>query len=80
MVLISTYWNVNSFEYQPVTQPTSVLISTYWNVNKKTASYEEKVKSVLISTYWNVNALNIPWAELNESRFNLNLLECKYFN
>ena len=55
IVLISTYWNVNSFPSNCRETRRSVLISTYWNVNADNEIEVEENMIVLISTYWNVN-------------------------
>ena len=55
-----------------------VLISTYWNVNEgEFINYWYKF-DVLISTYWNVNLTELL-ISTQTLRFNLNLLECKFF-
>ena len=55
-----------------------VLISTYWNVNVKIGDIGTTADAVLISTYWNVNVRNKNEQSHFDTRFNLNLLECKY--
>ena len=55
IVLISTYWNVNSFIIFRSKQSHLVLISTYWNVNSTEPTSSSSGDNVLISTYWNVN-------------------------
>ena len=40
LVLIETYWNVNSLVVFLCPFSTCVLIETYWNVNKNSESYQ----------------------------------------
>ena len=56
LVLISTYWNVNTKVHELFVKLILVLISTYWNVNLNDIIEYDVSDSVLISTYWNVNA------------------------
>ena len=55
VVLISTYWNVNSRDSALYPNCLNVLISTYWNVNQIHSLSLPDWVIVLISTYWNVN-------------------------
>ena len=57
-----------------------VLISTYWNVNLSIENLNFLIFHVLISTYWNVNENFLMHALMKLARFNLNLLECKFFS
>ena len=55
LVLIETYWNVNSIFYWSGRQSRGVLIETYWNVNVIEWMLKGIKGYVLIETYWNVN-------------------------
>ena len=77
-VLISTYWNVNRLPKLVQVEGKRVLISTYWNVNIEYERLQTLPDNVLISTYWNVNANGAKLYVSTFTRFNLNLLECKY--
>ena len=59
VVLIDTWWNVNTFRIVNRDIVSKVLIDTWWNVNKVRAKVFEEGKAVLIDTWWNVNACTI---------------------
>ena len=65
MVLIETYWNVNTALYTALTAIETVLIETYWNVNVFYFGRLRRSYKVLIETYWNVNILILfpPFAD-----------------
>ena len=79
VVLISTYWNVNRLDVIIPACTVTVLISTYWNVNSASGTVIIDTNGVLISTYWNVNVYSGNAFRGQCRRFNLNLLECKFF-
>ena len=58
IILIETYWNVNSVlpTLYPSVKP--ILIETYWNVNTGTDGKFSFDGQILIETYWNVNLIN----------------------
>ena len=66
IVLIETYWNVNSLMPEPPLMPESVLIETYWNVNAQRRAVACRELSVLIETYWNVNV--VQWNKFAKVR------------
>ena len=76
--LIETYWNVNVAPAPLRTAEQFDLIETYWNVNEADSILIIWIKLDLIETYWNVNNLNNEYIESAKSRFNRNILECKY--
>ena len=55
MVLIDTWWNVNSDKLPSWLTLDTVLIDTWWNVNEEKLSDTILVYRVLIDTWWNVN-------------------------
>ena len=55
MVLIDTWWNVNSMGIGNFFGVLPVLIDTWWNVNVYTRSLVLYLGLVLIDTWWNVN-------------------------
>ena len=61
IVLIETYWNVNTDCPWLVVKLSPVLIETYWNVNLEKCIVNCKMGGVLIETYWNVNG--VEWSE-----------------
>ena len=56
LVLIDTWWNVNSRQQLSYFPEQFVLIDTWWNVNPYTSNENAIGWSVLIDTWWNVNA------------------------
>ena len=58
LVLIETYWNVNSLTALEIINLSDVLIETYWNVNVVSLFLFPHFPTVLIETYWNVNVLS----------------------
>ena len=77
LVLIETYWNVNSLRSLRRLRAWLVLIETYWNVNKRRCSIFRDNKPVLIETYWNVNQRRLYDVIKTQARLNRNILECK---
>ncbi len=57
IVLIDTWWNVNSTANCDRLFAPSVLIDTWWNVNKYDEDDNPTDEYVLIDTWWNVNPL-----------------------
>ena len=57
IVLIDTWWNVNTNKLGAGVEEVSVLIDTWWNVNKSWRSCEIVNQLVLIDTWWNVNRI-----------------------
>ena len=56
LVLISTYWNVNSFYRSIIGEEEDVLISTYWNVN-----FDYDVQITQIQHSFNLNLLECKY-------------------
>ncbi len=77
MVLILTYWNVNSEFVGNTHGQKTVLILTYWNVNRYRNAGKLRDSVVLILTYWNVNSLFSICHSSDLQSINLNILECK---
>ena len=57
LVLIDTWWNVNSDGSICSQFVIRVLIDTWWNVNTFKIYNSSVVVSVLIDTWWNVNEI-----------------------
>ena len=55
MVLIDTWWNVNTNKLGAGVDAVEVLIDTWWNVNNFGYLSKPRSNSVLIDTWWNVN-------------------------
>ena len=55
IVLIDTWWNVNSYILQSSSAHCPVLIDTWWNVNSFIRIQCQMWLMVLIDTWWNVN-------------------------
>ena len=79
LVLIYPYWNVNTYNPQGLRILPKVLIYPYWNVNKFTISADTPRTLVLIYPYWNVNHCTHLLRTQDILRFNLPILECKFF-
>ena len=76
VVLIDTWWNVNSASVFSVTIKVMVLIDTWWNVNlQEQKNYIKKV-IVLIDTWWNVNVCSKRRITEVKS-FNRYMVECE---
>ena len=57
----------------------AVLIYPYWNVNHDVSAIDTVQSSVLIYPYWNVNLMFRKPPTRLQVRFNLSILECKWF-
>ncbi len=78
-VLIYPYWNVNAPSSMRLRRDYAVLIYPYWNVNVSPVGFYNDSVTVLIYPYWNVNiAASRPRNHVG-NRFNLSILECKFF-
>ena len=55
LVLIDTWWNVNTRSRYTLKYSYNVLIDTWWNVNKVVRFEISAGRFVLIDTWWNVN-------------------------
>ena len=55
LVLIDTWWNVNSGFSSDASTVILVLIDTWWNVNDERLTKRVYTLDVLIDTWWNVN-------------------------
>jgi len=76
LVLIDTWWNVNSKIKVFQAFPNVVLIDTWWNVNYFLKRYQPFPCLVLIDTWWNVNKLNTHSIS-RKSSFNRYMVECE---
>ena len=56
LVLIDTWWNVNTDKSEFYRGRLLVLIDTWWNVNTICTKCNGSHAHVLIDTWWNVNA------------------------
>ena len=55
LVLIDTWWNVNTELQKSPNANAIVLIDTWWNVNSLLSVTAAMSAKVLIDTWWNVN-------------------------
>ena len=55
LVLIATWWNVNTMQQMEQIAKGMVLIDTWWNVNQMPYTVDGYANWVLIDTWWNVN-------------------------
>ena len=78
IVLIDTWWNVNTFEFLAFTSCICVLIDTWWNVNRARSSSDLALFSVLIDTWWNVNVYTYLAEYPEVKSFNRYMVECEY--
>ena len=78
MVLIDTWWNVNTkicfFQFLDEI----VLIDTWWNVNISKPARYYTFDIVLIDTWWNVNECQPLLYVIRQCRFNRYMVECEY--
>ena len=59
LVLIDTWWNVNTQLHSFLTLHPQVLIDTWWNVNTLLHEPLFRTDHVLIDTWWNVNLFSL---------------------
>ena len=59
IILIETYWNVNSSSQNTNDRLRHILIETYWNLNKSIDQLKGYGLRILIETYWNVNQFRL---------------------
>ena len=76
MILIETYWNVNTNLNISIELLKKILIETYWNVNGVIERLEALESGILIETYWNVNE-DLNTLLRPRSNINRDILECK---
>ena len=79
LVLIDTWWNVNSFELVQSNTDGLVLIDTWWNVNFRSPLFLTDDCLVLIDTWWNVNTLLNYLLYWGYERFNRYMVECESY-
>ena len=77
LVLIDTWWNVNSQTVLINKYKRKVLIDTWWNVNLTSTGYVRRDFRVLIDTWWNVNEAKWIGENSSDTRFNRYMVECE---
>ena len=78
IVLIDTWWNVNSGSDPALHLLYMVLIDTWWNVNLLYKVLKFQKNTVLIDTWWNVNVTCGKNNPLMETSFNRYMVECEF--
>ena len=78
LVLIDTWWNVNSYVNDTKESPKNVLIDTWWNVNEEGHKVYYFTPDVLIDTWWNVNLIPFLFVTDCVPCFNRYMVECEY--
>ena len=78
VVLIETYWNVNTFTFRIQFIGKAVLIETYWNVNLTTPmssieSAESLNRNILECKFTSLNIASVVLFVLIETYWNVNL-------
>ena len=78
LVLIDTWWNVNTLTVSVMPDSIKVLIDTWWNVNFIYATIRKTDILVLIDTWWNVNRMIYISRFGQGIGFNRYMVECEF--
>ena len=78
LVLIDTWWNVNTLPFANCDNVWYVLIDTWWNVNYHEYEIIYSQYVVLIDTWWNVNNGLTKRQNQRSNCFNRYMVECEF--